>query len=119
MKAHLNRNDHEVKTLILGMGNEYLGDAGAGIHAVRALLREGCPKNTEAFEVGAGTMEALVALQRADRVVIIDSLRVTANQAPYTKCLWWNPKPMTLSLPLKAWSFSGSSICPGVWFFLK
>ena len=75
MKAHLNRNDHEVKTLILGMGNEYLADAGAGIHAVRALLREGCPKNTEAFEFGAGTMEALIALQRADRVMIIDSLR--------------------------------------------
>jgi len=75
MNEHLNRNGYDVKTLILGMGNEFLGDAGAGIHAVRAMLREGCPKNTEAFEFGASTMEALIALQRADRVIIVDALR--------------------------------------------
>jgi hydrogenase maturation protease len=62
-------------TLILGMGSEFLGDDGLGVHAVRALVKEGCPKSTELIEIANHLMDALVALQRADRIIVLDVLR--------------------------------------------
>ena len=62
-------------TLVLGMGSEFLGDDGLGVHAVRALVKEGCRAGTELIEVANHLVDALVALQKADRVILLDVLR--------------------------------------------
>ena len=62
-------------TLVLGMGSEFMGDDGLGVHAVRALDKEDCPEGTQLIEVGNHVMDALAALQTADRVIVLDVLR--------------------------------------------
>ncbi len=50
------------KTLVLGIGNlllVLLGDEGVGVHAARALLKEGCPNGTEVLEVGTAILDAI------------------------------------------------------------
>ncbi len=58
-----------MKTLILGMGNLLLGDEGVGVHAVRALLKDGCPPGIEILEIGTAILDALPALETAGRVI--------------------------------------------------
>jgi hydrogenase maturation protease len=62
-------------TLVLGMGSEFLGDDGVGVHAVRALANEALPNGTELIELADHLVDALVALQKADRVILLDVLR--------------------------------------------
>lgn len=65
------------KTLILGIGNLLLGDEGLGVHAVRELqrVRRHLP-NVEIMEVGTAILEALPALEKADKVILLDALQV-------------------------------------------
>jgi hydrogenase maturation protease len=62
-------------SLVLGMGSEFLGDDGVGVHAVRALANEGLPAGTELVELANHLVDALVALQKADRIILLDVLR--------------------------------------------
>jgi len=62
-------------TLVLGMGSEFLGDDGLGVHALRGLSEETLPEGTELIEVANHLVDALVALQRADRIILLDVLR--------------------------------------------
>jgi len=71
----MHRTGFRCNSLILGMGSEFLGDDGLGVHAVRALVKEDCPEGTELIEVANHLVDALVALQRADRVIVLDVLR--------------------------------------------
>ncbi len=64
-----------MKTLILGMGNEILGDEGVGVHAVRALRAESLPAGTEVLEVGTAILDALPALEVPQRILIIDAMQ--------------------------------------------
>ena len=64
-----------MSTLILGMGNLLLGDEGVGVHAARALLEDGCPPGTEILEIGTAILEALPALETAERIIIIDAMK--------------------------------------------
>ena len=66
-------------TLVLGMGSEFLGDDGVGVHALRALANETLPKGTELIELADHLVDALVALQRADRVILLDVLRAQGS----------------------------------------
>ena len=62
-------------TLVLGIGNLLLGDEGVGVHAVRALQRETFPPEVEILEVGTAILDALPALERADRVIVLDAMK--------------------------------------------
>ena len=64
-----------MKTLILGMGNELLGDEGVGVHAVRALRDESLPAGVEAREVGSAILDVLPALESSQRLIIIDAMQ--------------------------------------------
>jgi hydrogenase maturation protease len=57
------------------MGNLLLGDEGVGVHAARALLEDGCPPGTEILEIGTAILEALPALETAERIIIIDAMK--------------------------------------------
>ncbi|OGP69052.1 MAG: hypothetical protein A2170_08835 [Deltaproteobacteria bacterium RBG_13_53_10] len=71
----LHRVGVRFNTLVLGMGSEFLGDDGLGVHAIRALAKDHCPARTELIEVANHLVEALAALQIADRVIVLDVLR--------------------------------------------
>jgi hydrogenase maturation protease len=64
-----------MQTLILGIGNELLGDEGVGVHAARLLLKENLPKQIKIVEVGTAILEALPDLEQADRVIILDAMK--------------------------------------------
>lgn len=64
-----------MQTVILGIGNELLGDEGIGVHAVRRLQNETLPEQTKVVEVGTAILEALDELEQADRVIVIDAMQ--------------------------------------------
>lgn len=63
------------QTLIIGLGNELLGDEGVGVHGVRSLRQEKLPENVEAIEVGTAILDALEYLESADRIIILDAMK--------------------------------------------
>ncbi len=69
-------------TLVLGIGNLLLGDEGLGVHAARALIRNGSPPGTSVLEVGTAILDALPALEEAERVIILDAVK--ADREPGT-----------------------------------
>jgi hydrogenase maturation protease len=71
-----------VRTIVLGIGNLLLGDEGVGVHAARALAAAGCPPGVEALDVGTAILDALPAIEEADRLVVVDAMR--AGGAPGT-----------------------------------
>lgn len=79
-------------TLVLGIGNLLLGDEGLGVHAVRELqtVNRHLP-GVEIIEVGTAILEALPALERADKVILLDALHVDGEpgsvyRVPLNKC---------------------------------
>jgi hydrogenase maturation protease len=79
------------KTLVLGIGNLLLGDEGVGVHAARALQREECPREVEILEIGTAILDALPALEKADRVIVLDAMKYdgdpgTIYRIPLGKC---------------------------------
>jgi hydrogenase maturation protease len=64
-----------MKTLVLGLGNLLLSDEGVGVHAVRALLREGFPDGTTILEVGTAILDALPTIEVAERIIVVDAVK--------------------------------------------
>jgi len=62
------------KTLVLGLGNLLLGDEGVGVHAAQALMEE-CFEDVEIQDTGTAILDALPALERADRVIVLDAMK--------------------------------------------
>jgi hydrogenase maturation protease len=62
------------KTLVLGLGNLLLGDEGVGVHAAQALMEEHF-EGVEIQDTGTAILDALPALERADRVIVMDAMR--------------------------------------------
>lgn len=71
----MNRNAKRV--LIVGVGNELLGDEGLGVHIVRSLLssRDRLPAHTEALEAGTALLDVLQQICQYPHVIIIDAIR--------------------------------------------
>jgi hydrogenase maturation protease len=68
-----------MKTLVLGVGNLLLGDEGVGVHVVRALEQR-LPPDVVALEVGTAFLDALPAIEKADRIIVVDAMQ--AGGAP-------------------------------------
>lgn len=64
-----------MQTVILGLGNELLGDEGVGVHAARLLQLEELPDNTQVIEVGTAILDALSVFENADRIIVIDAMK--------------------------------------------
>ena len=62
-----------VRTLVLGLGNEYAGDDAAGILAVRALRDE--LDGADVVESAASGLALLEVFAGYDRAVVVDSIR--------------------------------------------
>ena len=61
-------------TLVIGVGNEALGDEGVGIHVVRALLEQGLPPHVRIVEGGTGGWGLLGHLEGVRRLVLVDAM---------------------------------------------
>jgi hydrogenase maturation protease len=62
--------------LIVGTGNELLGDEGLGIHVVRSLVaRTSLPAHVEVIEAGTALLDLLPEMARCSRVILIDAIR--------------------------------------------
>ena len=64
-----------MRTLILGLGNELLGDEGVGVHGVRLLQHLALPEDTVVLEIGTAILDALCELEQAERVIVLDAMR--------------------------------------------
>lgn len=67
-----------MRTLVLGLGNEYAGDDGAGILAVRAL-RDDLAGKADVVESAASGLTLLDVFDGYDRAVVVDSIRTGRN----------------------------------------
>jgi hydrogenase maturation protease len=68
--------------LILGVGNELLGDEGLGIHVARALIVQSLPEHVQVIEAGTALLDLLPEMARHDRVILVDAVR--AGREPGT-----------------------------------
>jgi hydrogenase maturation protease len=69
-----------VRTLVLGLGNEYAGDDAVGVLAVRAL-RDELAGNADVVESAASGLALLEVFAGYDRAVVIDSIRTGRSPA--------------------------------------
>ena len=63
-----------MRTLVLGLGNEYAGDDAAGVLAVRALRGE-LAGGADVLESAASGLALLEVFAGYDRAVVVDSIR--------------------------------------------
>jgi len=62
--------------LIVGTGNELLGDEGLGIHVVRSLRARAClPAHVELIEAGTALLDFIPQMARHGRVILVDAIR--------------------------------------------
>jgi hydrogenase maturation protease len=78
--------------LILGLGNLLLADEGVGVHAARLLMERRQRENVVILDIGTAVLDALPALETADRVMIIDAVKAdgpagSVYRIPYDDCL--------------------------------
>lgn len=64
-----------MQTIILGLGNELLGDEGVGVHAARLLQGEELPLNTKVVEVGTAILNSISEWEEADRIIVVDAMK--------------------------------------------
>jgi hydrogenase maturation protease len=79
-----------MKTLVLGIGNLLLSDEGVGVHVARALQRENL-HGAEVLEIGTAFLDALPALEHADRIIVVDAMQAegapgTVYRIPFEDC---------------------------------
>lgn len=80
-----------MQTVIMGLGNELLGDEGIGVHAARLLQKTNLPENVQVLEVGTAILDYLEYLENAERIIIIDAMKAdgppgTVYRIPLTDC---------------------------------
>jgi hydrogenase maturation protease len=63
--------------LVVGVGNELLGDEGLGVHVARGLLAAGdaLPPHLAVLEAGTCLFDLLSDVSRYSRVIIVDAIR--------------------------------------------
>jgi hydrogenase maturation protease len=79
--------DHEMKTVVLGLGNTLLADDGVGVHAVRALQSaEQWTEDVELLDAGTLSFTLAGAVEQAEGLVVLDAANL--NKAPGTVALF-------------------------------
>ncbi len=73
-RAKVHQGMH-MQTVILGLGNELLGDEGVGVHAIRLLIKEKLPRPVKLVEVGTAILDALPEFEHADHIIVLDAVQ--------------------------------------------
>ena len=63
--------------LIVGIGNELLGDEGLGVEVARSLLavQDSLPRGVAVLEMGTSLLDAVPDMARYARLIIVDAIR--------------------------------------------
>jgi hydrogenase maturation protease len=69
-----------MKTLVLGIGNDILGDDGVGIHVARAVARKISTKEARVEETGAAGLNLLELIKGHERLIIADAILTDNTQ---------------------------------------
>jgi hydrogenase maturation protease len=69
-----------MKTLVLGIGNDILGDDGVGIHVARAVARKISTKEARVEETGAAGLSLLELIKGHERLIIADAILTDNTQ---------------------------------------
>lgn len=64
-----------MRTLILGLGNELLGDEGVGVHCARLLQELELPADTKVIAIGTAILDVLPELGQAERIIVLDAMK--------------------------------------------
>jgi hydrogenase maturation protease len=64
-----------MQTIILGLGNELLGDEGVGVHAARLLQGVKLPLDAKVIEVGTSILNSLPDWEEAGRIIVVDAMK--------------------------------------------
>jgi len=85
--------------LVVGLGNELLGDDGVGIHVLRELGKRCVPANVKLVEAGTAVDTLWDDLIAADRVIVVDAVETGGEPGavyryPYAEC----PESRAMSL---------------------
>jgi len=80
-----------LETVVLGIGNLLLGDEGVGVHAAHALMAGGLPPGVSVVDVGTAILDALPAIQQADRIIVLDAVKAdgppgSVYRLPFDDC---------------------------------
>jgi hydrogenase maturation protease len=80
-----------IHTLILGIGNLLIADEGLGVHASRALLKQGAPPGSRVVEVGTSILDILPLLEEPQHIVVMDAMQAdgqpgTIYRVPLNEC---------------------------------
>jgi hydrogenase maturation protease len=70
-----------MRTLVIGVGNLYRRDDGAGIHVVNQLKKK--VPTIDAIDVGLGSVEILEFMMGYERVIIVDAIVTGAEPGSY------------------------------------
>ena len=57
------------------MGNLLYKDEGVGIHLIRELEKMKLPPNLELIDGGVGSLDILLSLENADKLIVVDALK--------------------------------------------
>lgn len=66
-------------TLVIGIGNNLLGDDGAGIHVIELLRSKSLPENVELVDGGTLSFTLLEQVENAEHLVIVDAAELDAE----------------------------------------
>lgn len=73
-------SDAKFRVLVLGVGNDMMGDEGVGVRAVRELSsRYNFPPDVRIMDGGVGGLSLLPTIRDADEVLIIDAVDARAR----------------------------------------
>jgi hydrogenase maturation protease len=90
--------DHpDASVLIMGVGNELMGDEGFGVHVARRLSGVSLPAHVRITEGGVGGFNLLGHLEGVERLMVVDVMMV---DAPPGELKFFQPGP-ELSEPNK------------------
>ena len=67
------------KIIILGIGNILLSDEGIGVHVANELFKRELPENVSVVEGGTDGFRLLNVITEADRLIVIDAVRGSAE----------------------------------------
>lgn len=74
------REERNIRVLVLGVGNDMMGDEGVGVRVARELNKSyAFPGEVEVVDGGVGGLALLPLIRSADEVVIIDAIDASAR----------------------------------------
>jgi hydrogenase maturation protease len=71
--SRFDASDSKPKTLVIGIGNDFRGDDGAGLFVVRKL-KELMPINADIFEATGEATELMALWEKRDIVILVDAV---------------------------------------------